>query len=181
MLKPAPIYDLISDNMGKFTRSWTLWLQKLVGDVNSSVKVLAQSAVAVSHTGDTSQTTLATVTIPANSMGKNGRLRITTVWSYTNSGNNKSLRISFGGTNYLSSNVTTSASIQDQRTISNRNDTASQVGLTSTVGGFGSSSASPVTSTVDTTSDVPLLFTGQLASSGETVTLESYLVELIRV
>lgn len=178
MILPPPIHDIPIER-GFFGRVWTLWLQKLVIDVNKGVKVLAQSAAAVSHTGDTSQTTLATVTIPANSMGKNGRIRVTTVWSYTNSANNKSLRVSFGGTNFLSSNVTTTASVQDQRTISNRGVTNSQVGLTSTVGGFSSSAVSPVTASVDTTADVSLIFSGQLANSAETVTLESYLVELI--
>ena len=43
--------------------------------------ILAQSAVAVSKTGDTNEATLASITIPAGAMGANGSLRLTTVWS----------------------------------------------------------------------------------------------------
>src|SRR5688500_6060251 len=75
--------------------------------------VLAQSAVAASHTGNTTETTLATVTVPANAIGANGRLRVTSLWSHTNSANSKTLRVRFGGaagTIYTSLTVTTTLS-----------------------------------------------------------------------
>lgn len=148
----------------------------------SSITVLAGSAVAVPHTGDTNETTLATITIPAGAMGKNGQLRITTNWSYTNSGNNKTLRIDFGGTDYRAFVVTTTDAFRDQITIANRNATNSQVGgLVGTAVAYTSTTIANVTSAVDTTAAVTLTITGQLASGGETVTLESYLVELIRL
>ena len=60
--------------------------------------VLGASAVAASHTGDTNPFTFATVTVPANAMGPNGRLRITFFWTTTASGNSKVLAVNFGGT-----------------------------------------------------------------------------------
>jgi hypothetical protein len=144
--------------------------------------ILAASAVAVPHTGDTNETTLATVTIPANAMGANGAIRVHAVFSYTNSGNNKVPRIRFGGlsgTQYKANTVTTTASAQIISWIQNRNATNSQVGPFNSVNSVGLSAASPVTSSVDTTAAVDLVFTGQLTNTGETITLESYIVELL--
>lgn len=145
---------------------------------------LGRSAVAQSVTGTLTETTLATITVPANSLGANGRVRITTVWSMTNSANNKTTRIRYSGasgTSYMAVIHTTSTSYRDQREICNRNATNSQVG--GPVGGFGGFGNNPgntvATSTVDTTVDQTIVITGTLANTGETITLESYLVELI--
>jgi hypothetical protein len=141
-------------------------------------RVLAASAVAASHTGATSETTLATVTIPANAMGPNGRVRITTVWSATNSANNKTLRHKFGGVNYFAQNMTTQQGWRHQNEIINRNATNAQVGNTSNA--FGSLSGAPIASAVDTSAAVTVLITGQLANVADTLTLESYCVEILR-
>ena len=147
-------------------------------------RILAASAVAASHTGSTTETALATITVPANAMGPNGVLRITTHWSYTNSANTKTLSVRFGGvsgTQYLANNVSTSATSRDQRHIHNVNTANSQkggmVGAVS-VGGWGSNANVPVTSTLDTTTAKDIVISGLLANAGDTVTLESYLVEI---
>lgn len=156
-----------------------------IGGVSVNVSyVLAASAVAASHTGDTAETALATVTIPANAMGPNGRVRITTQWSFTNSANNKTLRVRFGGpsgTVYASNIQTTTASVRDQREIANRGVANSQVGgASNTNTSFAQTSGAVVTSSVNTAAATTVVLSGQLASSGETITLESYLVEIIR-
>lgn len=140
-------------------------------------RVLAASAVAVPHTGNASETTLASVTIPAAAMGPNGRVRITTLWSATNSANTKTMRHKFGGVNYLAQNMTTQQGWRHQTEIANRNAVNAQVGNTSNV--FGSLSGAPITSAANTNSDVVVLMTGQLASASETMTLESYQVEVM--
>lgn len=143
-------------------------------------QVIGQSNVAVSCGADTTEDTLATITVPANSMGANGRLRITTTWTTTNSANSKTLKVKFGGTSYGTMVITASAATMDMRTVGNRNATNSQVGSSSgTIGGFGNSSATaPITSAIDTTASTTVAITGQKASSGELLTLESYSVEL---
>jgi hypothetical protein len=150
--------------------------------LNDRWQILAQSSGAVSCPADTTEDVLATITIPANAMGPNGRLRITTLWSNTNSGNTKSMRARLGGasgTLYMNVGVTASAALMDIRQISNRNAANSQVGSsTGTTGGLGVSGVAPITSAIDTTADTTLVLTGQKATSGETLTLESYLVEL---
>ena len=143
--------------------------------------VLAASAVAASVTATTSEEELATVRIPADSMGPNGVLRITTLWTYTNSANNKLLKVRFSGisgTAYMANTETTTAFRSDQRKIHNRGSRSSQGGGASGVTAFGTGTGAPVTSAVDTTVETTLSITGQKASAGETLTLENYLVEL---
>lgn len=139
-------------------------------------RVLAQSSVAASHTGNTSETTLASVVIPAGAMGPNGRVRITSLWSGTNSANAKTMRHKFGGVNYFAQNLTTQNGWRHENEIGNRNVANTQIGNGNNA--FGSMSVAPNSSAVDTSSDVTIQFTGQLANAAETVTLESYLVEL---
>ena len=151
-----------------------------------AARVLAQSAIAASITGTTSETVLATVTIPGGTMGANGTLRVTTLWSYTNSANNKIPRIRLGGlagTLIFSLTATTTGMYRDQREIHNRNAQNSQVfwGNTSSGGGWGTTVGTVSTGSVDTSASQDLVFTAQLANTGETITLEYYLVELVAV
>lgn len=145
-------------------------------------RVLAASAVAASHTGNTTETALATIALPAGAMGPNGALRITAVLSYTNSANTKTLRFRLGGisgTAFADIPVTTTASLMTNRLIQNRNSQAAQVAnAASAPGGFGTSTASPPVGAVNTAIAQDIVISGQLASAGETVTLESYIVEL---
>ena len=146
-------------------------------------RVLAQSAVAVPLTGSTSETTLATITLPAGAMGANGQIEIEALFSTTNSANTKTLRFKFGGSTIHSIAFTTTAGAQMRKRLSNRNSASSQVAAnasaqidfnTSTSTNFGA----PATYAVDTSAAVTILITGQLANSGETITLESYRILL---
>lgn len=145
--------------------------------------IIAASAVAVPHTGNTNETTLATVAIPAGAMGLNGSLRVTTLWSCTNSGNNKTMRArlgGIGGSAFLAAVATTSASMRVMSILSNRDAANSQVGFPSgNSAGTGTSTGAIFTSAVDTSAEQTLVLTAQLASAGETITLESYQVELL--
>jgi hypothetical protein len=145
--------------------------------------VMGCSGAAVSHTGNTNETTLATVTIPGGSMGPNGVVRVTSLWSVTNSSNNKALIIRFGGTSgtaYQNITVTTVGTVHFVTLIRNRNSANSQVGHASGAGlPFGTSGGAVTTSSVDTANDVDLVVRGTLASAGETITLESYMVEVL--
>lgn len=60
------------------------------------------------------ETTLATVSVPANSMGPNGSVIVTAVWSYTNSANVKTMRGRFGGTTFYQTQPTVTASRRSQ-------------------------------------------------------------------
>lgn len=141
-------------------------------------KVLAQSAVAVPHTGDTVETTLATITIPAGAMGANGRVIIHSMWSCTNpsGANTKTMRVKFGGTSIATTTSTAAVQQPMMTTVANRGSASSQVGTPST--GFASSSSAIPTPAIDTTAAVDITFTGICANAADTVTLESYQVIL---
>lgn len=156
---------------------------KIIPPVLNTWQIAGQSSAAVSCGADTNEDTLATITIPANALGANGRLRITTIWTTTNSGNNKTTRVRYSGasgTQYGLNVLTTTATAVEMRLIGNRNATNSQVGgMPGGTGGWGTSATAVSTSAVDTTAATTVVITGQKASSGEVLTLESYLVELL--
>ena len=145
------------------------------------IDVIAQSAAPLSITATTAESILATVNVPANAMGPNGRLRVSTVWSVTNNANNKNLKVRYSGaagTQFLNHSAASTLTIIAIHLIANRNATNSQVG-TLTSGAIGSGSSAVITASVDTTAATSLVFSVQLAVSTDTATLESYLVELI--
>lgn len=153
--------------------------------INTGMTMLAASAVAVSHTGNTDETALATVAIPAGCMGINGGLLIYSTWSITNSGNSKTIRGrlgGIGGTAFLGAAITTQATTHDIRRIRNRGSAASQVAGTSAATSgqpIGPTTAAVTTGTINTAVAQDFVFTAQLASAGETITLESYEVWLL--
>lgn len=139
--------------------------------------LVARNNTQVSHTGDTIETTLATVTLPPAVMGINGILRISSLWSYTNSGNNKTLRIKFDGNNVLAGTVSATDSYADERLIANRNAANSQIAR-AVASGYGTG-GTVTTMAVDTTLSKDITFTVQLANAGETVNLEQFWIELL--
>lgn len=147
-------------------------------------RVLGSTGASAAHTGDTNETVKGTVSIPAGAMGANGYLRVQSVWSMTNSANTKTFRIRLGGIGgnvFLNATATTQVSGQVETIIRNRNSASSQVGFTNaTFTSFGTSSGSNQTASQNTANALDLVFTALLASSGETITLEGYSVELLR-
>lgn len=144
--------------------------------------VLARGATQSSVTGTTAETALATVTVPAGAMGLNGQLAITALFSYTSSANAKTPRVRFGGAAgaaFFSTSRTTDALYQQMVMIGNRNSASSQIGGSQGASAFGASTGSLMTSSIDTTTDQTVVFSGLLANSSETITLERYSVELI--
>ncbi len=144
-------------------------------------RVLWSTNVAASVTGTVSETQLASIPIPANLLGANGTLRVTTFWSHTNSANNKTLRVRFGGASgiqYFSNIVTTTASSMDMRHIHNNNAANAQKGFQSAAS-FGATATAVVTGSVNTAAATTIYVSAQLANSGETATLEAVIVEFI--
>jgi hypothetical protein len=141
------------------------------------------SGVATSVTNTLTETILATIPIAAGAMGPNGALRITAVFSHTNSANSKTLRIrlgGIGGTAFTDYTNTANAAQMTQRIIQNRNSQASQVAGPSTVpNAVAPTTGSSATGTINTAVAQDLVITGQMAALAETITLESYLVEIL--
>jgi hypothetical protein len=145
--------------------------------------ILQQSAVAVPHTGDTNETILATIAVPANALGKNGRLTIDGYGSVTNSANNKTFRVRWGASGSGLSGaqmslvaLTTVATARLKGDIENVNATNAQKSYAN-LNAF-TSSAPVQTGAIDTTAATEINITGQLALGSETITLEAYQVLL---
>ena len=142
-------------------------------------RVLASSGVKVDLTGSTTETVLATITLPA--LSANGRIRVTVVYTQTNNANTKTVRgrlNGIAGTAFMSVAQTAILTNRYQFEIINRGATNSQVGNVSSVA-WSTSSGSPVTSAIDTSVAVDLVITGQLGVGTDTLSLESYLVEVL--
>jgi len=148
----------------------------------SNVAVVRNS---VNGAGDATETAAATITIPAGLIGANGLVRITWLGSQTNSANVKTWRVRFGGasgTLYYNNAATNSVSTHNQLIIGNRNSASSQIGATSaTTTAFNQSTGGVTTSAVNTANAVDIVISNLWAgaTSGETMTLERYLVEVL--
>jgi hypothetical protein len=150
--------------------------------------VLAQTGVVSSHTGDTNESVLATIAIPAGIIGANGQVVLETAWSATSSANTKTVRQYFGaagagtgGTLIATMNPTAALGVShDTRQFANANSASSQVFFLSTgggaAGGWGQVNATGLTAAINTASAAEFTLTGQLSNTGETVTLIAYRV-----
>ncbi|MFM0326070.1 hypothetical protein [Caballeronia glebae] len=141
--------------------------------------VLAQRGTPSSVTGTTTETVLATIAIPAGAIGTYGSMRVTTLWSYSNSANLKTLKVLFGGAVLMSQTPTTTSGTHDMRLMRNRGVANSQVSGASGATTFGTTAGGVTATAVDTSAAQNLEIRGTLANAGETITLESYAVEIL--
>ncbi len=142
---------------------------------------IASNGASINMTGTTNnETTLYSVTVNANTLGANGTLRIVAMFSYTNNSNNKTLKITYGGTAFYTQVLTTTTMVQIMTVIHNRNLTNSQISMPLAYTGLGTNTGAKVTGAVDTTQDQSLVITGTTAVSSDTITLESVTVEVLK-
>ncbi|HDR9052688.1 TPA: hypothetical protein QDB02_000370 [Burkholderia vietnamiensis] len=143
-------------------------------------QVLAQSAVASAVTGTTSETVLATVAVPANTLGVNGCLEIEFAYQFSANTDSKTLYLRLGGT-LIFSVVQTSASnglYIGRVLLYNRNSQSSQI-TTSPGNVIGGNGGSPTATSINTAAAQNLTLTGQLGTSTDTITLNSYSVKVL--
>lgn len=153
--------------------------QLLLGD-EMTVRILGMSGVQSAHTGNTNETTLATISIPAGVMGTSGALRVTFLGSMTDSGNNHTFKATLGSTDFIAITVTSKPTVQRSVIIWNRGDAASQVSFPAGAWDtYNVHDDAVTTGTENTGGALNLLLTGQLADGGEDISIEGYLVELL--
>lgn len=147
-----------------------------------------QSGASASVTGTTSETNLAAIKIPAGLMGVNGSVRVTCLWTYTNSANTKTMLVRFNATSGATSGgqivaltQTTQATAQTQIIIRNANSLSSQVTYPAIQGAtpYGTTTSGLTVSSVDTSSDSYININATLANSSETITLAGYTIEVM--
>lgn len=144
----------------------------------------ASGAPGTALTGTVAETVLASITLPANLVNVGKGLRVRIIASATNNGNNKTLRVRIGGVagTLIGSNVANSvaAYFMDRQLILRNATTLVGAATADAVDGAAvTSSNAPVTYAVDLTANTTLDLTGQLADAGDTMTLESYSIELV--
>ena len=144
----------------------------------SDLQRIGNQNTQVQYTNDTAENTFFSMTIPGNSMGPNDTLVLTGFVGYTNSGNNKALRVKFGGQLIISTNLTTAQSYKFHVTITNRNSKTAQVTGSQSAINYGTSSSTVQTFTIDTTQNQTLLVTGQMAALAENFGLEAISVKI---
>lgn len=154
-----------------------------VSGVSGATTVLNASGLSVSGTAVTTEEAYRTVTLPA--LQANDVLRVTATWAYTNSANNKTVRIrlnGLAGTQIFGAIKTTTTNQTITLYIRNRNATNSQLVDYMAVDSGGTFTSSTLGSAAIETSSagVQLVFSGEKASAGETCALQASSVELVR-
>jgi hypothetical protein len=135
------------------------------------------SNVQTLHTGTTAETTIYTGTIPENSIGVNGSFNCVILLKFTNNANTKTVRIKFNDTTvwwYQGSSTMTLAKSYD---LNNRNSLTTQVSgnnATSNYGSFGGSSADVSTYTFNTSADIIITITVELATGTDSCGFEFF-------
>ncbi len=155
-----------------------------IGFAPSGWQTIADMQVApITNTGTTTENTLLTLTdvIPAGAMGARGILRIMPFGSASVSDASvKTLRTKVNGAT-VSAMALTSLRSSDKVTMLRNRTAGTQFATNSTTStSFGSSNAVIQFYTFDTTLPLTISFTAQNALNADSITLEHYLIELLR-
>lgn len=136
-------------------------------------------AATVSLTGTTSETTLLTIPIPAGLVGERGILKLYPIWSMTNNSNSKNVKVKLAGQICYSFALVSTLTSAPLVFIRNFNSESAQKTISNSSLGIGSMASALSATTADTGTAIDLVITGQLSSSGDTLTLESLFVEIV--
>lgn len=142
----------------------------------SLLKLATASSIVDSVGQATTESTLATLNIPAGALGANDGLQLDLIWSCTNTAAAKRIRARFGGTVLFNLDLTTHLVFRQSVKLRNRNSQSSQVSQGNSSTNFGPvGSVGVQTFTVDFATAQALTITGQFpvtGSSANTLTLE---------
>lgn len=153
----------------------------------SGIPVIPASPTAVTDgkgafTGETAEVFGPTVTVPANSMGKNGQLRTNVQYYMTSNANAKRGIVRFSGnagTTFQNTVLDSNAGAFGPCVISNRGATNSQIGFAyNLTEGNSTSDTARTAAAVDTTAATTVVFSMSHATATDNVVLEQWTVEL---
>jgi hypothetical protein len=115
--------------------------------------------------------------IPGGLLGKYGAIKWRTFFTWSNSGNNKILKVLFGAGTAFSITVTTSSNLDVEKFIVNAGAVNSQ--FTHNISGIGAPTSAGLTQlTVDTSADVTLSTSLQLATATDYIMCPIFIAEL---
>ena len=130
------------------------------------------------YTGVTTAVQMAAAVVPAGVMGATGAVIAEGNFSHNSTAGNKTEAITFGGQTVLSVVSTTTLGLDIRKRIQNR-ATNSQI-IRVAVDTGAAQSVAPSLLAIDTTAEVTVAFTGQLAVATDTLVLENFLIELVQ-
>lgn len=128
---------------------------------------------ATSYTQTTSEIVSVQITLPGGSMGPNGQLHITSLWSCNNAGGNRTARTEIGGNTLYALNLTSVAGYGQYGVVANRNSQAAQVCAYGNNGLPGQAGALTY-ATHNTAADLTLNFSQTLPAATDYLTLEHF-------
>ncbi|MFO0906784.1 MAG: hypothetical protein U0835_00190 [Isosphaeraceae bacterium] len=137
------------------------------------------------HTGDTTETNMRAVPLPAALLSVNGTFRLTALGAATGTNNTKTYKCYFSSTSGANSgalflnNAISASSLSGTfvKTFTNRNSASSQVGGSATNAGTGSSSAADATGTLNTANASYINCSATLANSADAAGYDGLIVE----
>lgn len=119
------------------------------------------------------------LTVPANSIGPNGFIRVTTLWSFANTAGSKGHTVTYGGSNLMARTETTGLFHKMNSQLIGAGATNAQLIQTTTLsGGWGGISTAPSRSAIDTTASQTLAFKSQINTATDYDVMEGQIVEI---
>ena len=142
--------------------------------------VLKQSAIISSVTGTTSETVLATIAIPAGTLGINGAIKLRAIWSTTATLGTWQPQVKLAGSTMQNPGVqaNTNKFYWTEWIIYNRGVLNSQVRINAQSPNQPNTTA-PSLQSIDFSIAQNLTLTGTLSNAGDTMQLDAYTVEIL--
>lgn len=151
-----------------------------IGSSTKLVRVVA-NGTGSTLTGTTAETEIGTYTMPGGILGATGMVRVTAFYSMVGTASTKAPRIKFGGNNFVAN--TNAAAVLSQSLIGlviNKTAATQTCTALGSATGLGAVVSSSLSLAVDTTAPVVIQFTGQLGSAADSITLDRYIIEVVR-
>lgn len=151
-----------------------------IGSSTKLVRVVA-NGTGSALTGTTAETEIGTYTLPAGMLGATGMVRVTAFYSMVGTAGTKAPRIKFGGNNFVTNS--NAANVLSQNLIGlviNKTAATQTATALGSHTGLGAVASSSLSFAVDTTAPVVIQFTGHLGSAADSITLDRYIIEVVR-
>lgn len=147
--------------------------------IGVNVMPFQSGAAGAALTGSTSETVLATLTLPGGTLGPNGSIQADALFSVNNSAGAKTVRFRFGGISGMVFGASVgSTSIGGRATglMQNRNNISAQIGSANNA--FVAATTAHNTGALNTANAQDIVITGQLATGTDSITLEGYSIRI---
>lgn len=138
-----------------------------------------------SHTGNTTQTTILTVTIPGGIMGINDMIEVEHFWWFSGNTETRTCLVAAGGSLQLhnkSGQASTTDTNQSKSFMRNNGSLSAQTQMHGIIGTtYEFSGTVPATGTINTAADFDITFDAQLGTDGsDTIYLQGVKISLVR-